>query len=331
MNEHASSEQILRTEVAGLDVDDILALCYAFQHRTERLALYLDVLRRRVGERAQFASTLVCFDLARHGNSSFQREFVYLSDTMRQLAGDGELAAALIAGDPYLSFVWELCQASLDELDPRFWHDAGHSMEWDARQLATLELLDEADFEDIAFQFEVDEVELWERFDEAVEQFLGSVMGVPVYNPTAGFRLRDRVDVERVEAFLQELDSLREVVPLARGYRALALLFYGAHMRSRSLFAAANQRKQSLLREGLREFLRSGPMVWQVASVCGALHADPEVWPRIAELLGDFSAWLMQQQPAHAAQHSPVDAYDPIARLSALMRAQGFRRQSRRS
>src|SRR5690606_10654000 len=82
--------------------------------------LYLDILRRRGGERAQFACCLLCFDLARQGDATSQREFVYLADTMRQLAQNTELVDALTLHDPYLTYVWELCQAQLEEMDPRF-------------------------------------------------------------------------------------------------------------------------------------------------------------------------------------------------------------------
>ena len=313
-------EERLRKEIAGLGVDDILALCYAFQHRLERLVLYIDVLRRRGGERAQFASCLLCFDLARHGHGSFQKEFVYLSDTMRQLALKDDLVETLIAGDPYLSFVWELCQASLEEMDPRFEVMLEAQNKSDA-ELPVLNLLSDDDFQEMGFG--VDDVSLWERFDDAVETFLGGAVGVPLYDPSAGFRLRDGRDADRIETFLLELESLRDVVPLARGYRALTLLFYGANMRSKSLFGVLNQRKQALLREGIREFFESAPLVWEVVAVFGPMHADGSAWPKICDILQDYVYW-MSHYPREAAVG--VEAYDPVGRMMSQAPGAAYRR-----
>ena len=36
-----SGEELLKQEMAGLPVDEILNLCYSFQQKTERLRLYL--------------------------------------------------------------------------------------------------------------------------------------------------------------------------------------------------------------------------------------------------------------------------------------------------
>ena len=44
------------------------------------------------------------------------------------------------------------------------------------------------------------------------------------------------------------LDSLRGVLPMARGFRALTMLFYATHLRSKGFFGAVNQRKQELIR-----------------------------------------------------------------------------------
>jgi len=117
-----TAEEQLRREASGLAVDDILALCYALHQRPQpsRLRLYLDVLRRRGGDRAQFACALICFDLARQGDAAAERDFGFLADTMRALAQNGDLVGQLVGGDAYLGYVWDLCRAQLDALDPRF-------------------------------------------------------------------------------------------------------------------------------------------------------------------------------------------------------------------
>jgi hypothetical protein len=315
-------EEQLRQDLAGLADDDILALCYAFKSKTARLRLYLDVMRRRGGQRAQFASCLICFDLARQGDASFQREFLFLADTVRQLAQDKKLVETLIGTDDYLRFIWELCQASLDQMNAsraEFGGEVPVADETLATQafapddhqedLGSIELLDDADFDD--FGIATDDATLWRRFDDAVEAFLGGVVGMPVYDVDAGFRVKNNRDIERIERFLHELESLRELVPPARGFRALALLFFGTSMRSKGLFGGINERKQELLREGVQEFVVSGLDVWEIAGVLGPMHAAPDVWPRIAEVLLDYVRW-MAQFPGEAA--TGVSAYDPVAR-----------------
>lgn len=322
------AEERLLAEVSGLPVDEILALCYSLRNTPQRLRLYLDVLRRRGGERAQFASCLICFDLARQGDETAQREFGFLSDTIRQLASNQQLVGSLVGEDDYLVFIWELCQAQLDEMDPRFEGDEVLPVVEPDETLAELDLLSDADFGENDFTLTVDTSEMWRRFDEAVEAFLGGQVGLPVYDPTAGFRVSNNRDVQRVERFLQELDSLRELVPLARGFRAVTMLFYGMHMRAKSLFGAVNQRKQALLREGLDEFLRSGPDMAEIAGVMSPLHAGPEVWEKIAEVIVDYTAWLAES-PDHL--RLGPNGYDAVERMAERLPRAGNRRAGMRT
>ncbi len=324
---HQEALERLRQEVAGLGVEELLVLCYSMHQRPElkldRMRMYLDVLRRRGGERAQFASCLICFDLARQGDEVAQREFAYLADTMRTLALKEDLTKALVGDDPYLSYVWELCEASLVEMDPRFVD--GEREQITAEAVATLDLLSDADLGDALGDFEVDDGAMWLRFDEAVEAFLGGEVGVPVYDPTAGFRLRNSGDVDRIERFLRELDSLRDFVPPARGFRALVLLFYGTHIRSKGLFGAINQKKQELLRAGVTEYFTSGQDVWEVAGALGPMHAEPEVWEKIADVVADFAGFCAGHP--EALQQGPA-AYDAVGRLIERDAARGNWRKS---
>lgn len=316
--------QLLQAEAAGLAVDDILALCYSFGQKggahEARLRLYLDVLRKRGGERAQFASCLLCYDLARQGDASAQREFVYLADTIRGLAQKVELVDALIASDPYLVYVWELCQAQLEDMDPRFVEPE------QADQIAAINLLTDDDFdqEPGGFSIEVDDTALWMRFDRAVEDFLGGQLGVPVYDMDAGFRVKNNRDVERIEHFLLELDSVREFVSPARGFRALTLLFYGTHLRSKSLFGAKNERKQQLLQAGIAEYFASAGEVAQIVGVLGPMHAEPEVWEKISDVVLDYVT-LCADVPDVLAQGP--GSYDAVGRLVQRDAARGMFRK----
>ena len=311
MSEPLSAREQLIREVQGLAVEEILALCYSFGHSAERLSLYLDVLRKRGGQRAQFASCLICFDLARQGDTSAGREFSILADTVRTLAQQSDMVQGLLGEDPYLSFVWELLENYLEELDPRFAADSiSIDVTEEVEEVASFDLLSDEDFDDeiMELDFRVDEPQMLAEFNEAVSRFLGSIPGVPMYDPEAGFRLRNRHDTDRTERFLKELSSLREFVPLARGFRALTMLFYGSHQRSKGLFGNVNKRKQSLLREGLAEFVSSGPEMIQAAGAISALHADPSAWGKIAEAILDFLAWSHRENPESLGDPEDFDA-----------------------
>lgn len=318
----SAGEEVLRQEIAGLPVDEILALCYAFSQRLDRLRLYLDVLRKRGGERAQFAACLICFDLARQGDRICQTEFAFLADTMRSLAAKGDMVATLVSSDPYLSFLWELCSAQIESQDPRF--DA-EPLGTAPTEFATLNLLSDDDFGE--FGVNIDEAAAWMSFDEAVEDFLGGEVGMAVYDPDSGFRLNSSRDVVRVERFVRELDSLCDLVPLSRGYRALVLLFYGTHIRSKSLFGGVNPRKQELLQAGLAEFMRSGPAFWEIAGVLSPLHMAPDAWDKISEVLIDYMQWL-NGDPHKACLG--LAAYDAVNRLIEKQPLLGNRRRSER-
>ncbi|MBI5508412.1 MAG: hypothetical protein HY903_06650 [Deltaproteobacteria bacterium] len=323
-DELTTAESSLREEAAALGVDDILALCYAFQHKPERLRLYLDVLRKKGGERAQFASCLICFDLARQGDPVFQKEFAYLADTMRVLGDKRELVLALVASDRYLNFLWEMCQAQLDEADPRFAVEP--AVETIPADDLIVDLLSDADFGD-EFGISVDHGALLTQFDEAIEAFLGGEVGMPIYDPEAGFRLRHDRDVVRIERFLQALQSLRDLVPIARGYRALVLLFYGTHIRSRGFFGGINQRKQALLRDGLQEFSTSGRELWGIVGVLSPMHASHEVWEKISDVLLDYTQWCATA-PELAAEGT--SSYDAVGRMLARQPLVGNRRRTGR-
>lgn len=309
------TEKILRHEVQGLADDDILALCYAFQHRADRLRLYLDVLRGRGGERAQFAACLIGYDLARQGDTVMQQEFILLSSTMLALSQKPHFVETLIGEDAYLSFIWELCQEALSTLsqashvqDPA--HLAANVVAHDRQNnhapINHVNLLSDQDFDN--FELSADDAVIWRQFDEAVETFLGGVPGVPMYDLNAGFRYQTPHIQDRVQRFLNVLGSVRAHVPPARGFRALTLLFYGTHMRSRSLFGARNSLRQQMLLEGIEEFLESGPEVASIAGVLGPMHADPDVWPKIIAVLQHYAAWLAQRPDANAAQ---LSQYEP--------------------
>lgn len=317
--------ELLKREVSQLPVNEILALCYTFAQKPERLRLYLDVLRSRGGQRAQFAACLICFDLARQGDVALQREFVFLAGAIKDLALNQAFVEALLEDDPYLTFIWELMLAQLEEMDQRFATDAAvEPAPTPATEVATLDLFAEEDLElELGdFAIEVDEARLRQQFHTAVDTFLGKIAHYPAYHPHGGFRLGHRGDTERMDTFLQQLDSLREVVPNAGAFRALTLLYYGTHMRSKSLFGRLNERKAALLREGLREFERSGQQMWQVASVIQT-HGQPHAWEKMVEVMLDYTHWRLY----HPAPQFTLEQYPVVERQVERDRKRGGKRR----
>ena len=260
-SEETPEAQLLR-EVGDLGVDDILALCYAFSHRSERLRLYIDVLRKRSGERSQFASCLICFDLASKGDTAAQRDFHLLAPTIRELCEKRDMIQSLLGDDEYLNSVWKQLDDQIQSMDTRFETDHAAEEILAAQQpVVALDLLDEVDLAEIGdfdlIEDDFDVRALHEHFVEVSDRFFGRVADLPAYYPEAGFRLGHRRDVDRIEVFLKEMESLGGRVPAARGLKPFLHLFYGAHMRSKTFLGGFNARKQRALREGIREFKRA--------------------------------------------------------------------------
>lgn len=325
-----TAAQRLRQELDLLEVSDVLALCYCFGHSVERLRLYLDILRSKGGDRAQFASSLICFELARLGDESAQREFLYLAGTIYALSHDDALVQSLLADDAYLTEVWGALKNELAGMDTRF--DATHltrrASDPEETVVIALPLLSDADVDgDFAEVLTDDDVALQRQLDRALDAFFGADDDLPVYDPDGGFRLNTRADANRVDQLLQELDSLRGPMPLARGYRALTLLFYGTHVRSKSLFGKVNEHKQELLRDGLREFLESGDQMWRAAGAVGSIHADADVWHKVSEVLLDYLRWTSRVGSPETAN---PDDYPVVERQVERDRKRGGRRGSKR-
>ena len=185
MNEKLLSpeEQLLR-EVSGLAVDEVLALCYTFNHKAERLRLYLDALRRRGGLRTQFAACLICFDLARKGDQTAQTEFNLLAETIRHL--DLSHVDSLVDGDPYLEFVWELLKAQLEEMDDRV--EAEPPISIADEDIAEVDLLSDENWDDLFEDFDANASTpaLRQEYAESIERFFRGHHGSPRVRPRIG-------------------------------------------------------------------------------------------------------------------------------------------------
>lgn len=264
----AQAEQLL-AELRALETPELLALCLRFRRSPERLGLYLTLFRARPGARAQFAASLVCFDLARQGNLVAQRELSVLAPTMAAISADAQLVADLVSGDRYLEELWQACRDALASDDPRqLWSEPG----LEATELvAEIDLLEDADL-DFAIDLEpppaappsaapssaelpqakVDERTEQQRplFAEALMRHLGHEPEKGLFDYGYGFSTARGADVERLESFVRSLDAYAAVAP-ARGLASVGRLFLGAHLRRLTFFGRPNPRRQAMVREGL--------------------------------------------------------------------------------
>src|SRR5690606_37125999 len=97
-------------------------LCYAFSKDPVRLLVYLEVLRGKGGQKSQAAACLLCFDLARRGEPSFEGEFLALVPVMRVFvdASDGQGAIdRLLGNSAYLRELWQDLEQILRGMVPR--------------------------------------------------------------------------------------------------------------------------------------------------------------------------------------------------------------------
>ena len=301
--------------VAHLEVADIVRLCYALGNEPQRLAHYFKVLGDKPGELARLASALIAFDLGRQGNHRFQEEFLLLAEELRSAKNDRELILELTGNAPYLNALWEQCQKALASADPRFaTEQILRDTVLEENISADSKALTDSDFGDKQDDFAepINEGKLWSEFQSLIEEFFGGSMRVRAIGPEGGFRIRNRVDVQRIESAIQGLKKLEAHIPRAGAYRAWLLLFYGTHMRSWHIFGRMNQRKQTMLREGLSAFIANGPRAWQVAGVFESLFCEGQAWSKIVELLEDYVVWFAQN-----TDKGPNE-YDPIARLEVI-------------
>jgi hypothetical protein len=308
----AQAEQLL-AELRALDTPDLLALCLRFRRSPERLGLYLTLFRSRPGARAQFAASLVCFDLARQGNPVAQRELAVLAPTMAVIAADEQLVKSLVSGDRYLEELWEACREALASDDPRqLWCEPG----LEATELvAELDLLEDEDL-DISIDFEppaepspaVDQEDertarQRQQFAEALMRHLGHEPEKGLFDYGYGFTTARGADVERLESFVRSLDAYDAVAP-ARGMVSLGRLFLGAHLRRLTFFGRPNPRRQAMVRDGLAML----PDLEAAASAAAIFEFEGprvhESFEKVIELMLDYLSFCAAERLDPRARRS---------------------------
>lgn len=317
-----SDDMTLRDALRALPVEEVLSLAYHFRAEPLRLRLYLDVLRQSAGHKAALAASLICYDLALQGQDSAQREFEALAETLRAFAAREAAAQSLIAGSPYLEALWPRCAQALEGLDPRI--NAATMLTVDDSEVLDLDLFaDEelVDFDDI-LEETVDLATMRRRYQALVDDFF-------FHHPDGGglahgFFARDRRELEAVQHFVRELDSLRDFVPEAVGMLSMSELFLASHLRLRTFWGKPNPQRMEMTELGLRHFFQAELSVHQAAACFVPRNAELQAWAKISQLLMDFFVWRAQQplQALAEAAKNYAQTARPLPRLNLSDRRQ---------
>jgi hypothetical protein len=301
-------EQLVR-ELRALETPDLLALCLRGKSNLQRLRLYLSLFRGRAGTRAQLAACLVCFDLARLGEETAQREFLALASTIEALSRDGKLVQELLGTDPYLQATWAACRLALESEDQRSIDSLALD---DAELLGEVELLTDAD---IDFDLEDAQLEEQERTEQAKEEF-GAILSLQLGQDSArgvfaaaGFETGSTDELDRLEGFLKQAVSYADRVSTARGMASLGYLFLATHLRLKTLFGKRNARRAAALKSGLVRLPADLDAVIHAAAIFELESGTAmEGFEKVLELLIDFIAFCHQGQLDPRAAAS-ADAY----------------------
>lgn len=324
-----SSREALRQSLEGLETSDLLALGARFTRDTERLVLYLEVLRGRPGPKAQLAACLICFDLARQGHSTAQQDFLGLIPTFRALAEDPVLVEDLLGGDTHLRKLWEDSQKAIASDDPR---EESEGFEANAPLAGEIDLVSDLDV-DIDLDSYIDtsrKTEHAKAFARVVAKKLGYDLENGILPTTSGLSMDGAKEIDEVEAFLREASLFAQTVPLARGLGSLGNLFLATHLRKHRLFGKPNRRRQEALRAGLLNLPADDPQPLVEAAALFEEEGSAVVarFQKVSELLLDYLAYCarFQLDPLGPAA---VDAYVSADRTPPPLLLQGDPRRRR--
>lgn len=295
----------LKEAASALDVEELLALCYSFQKDSFRLGVYLDVLRRKGGQKAQAAACLICFDLARRGERSFEGEFLALVPVMHAFLDDSEGTRPLdplIGESPYLRALSSELEALLRTMDPRWDHGGADQVVDLDQDVVEIELLDEDDLLEVDLG-DLDEVasqreEQRARWHEALERFFGVDTGIRSMFQRGGqalsvfgFFAESKGELARVEALRDSARSYADAVPEAAELLPLVELFLASHMRAKNLFGRRSRARDATLAAALEHFtaLERPP---EHGAWLEPPTSTPASWEKVAEIVLDYISWL---------------------------------------
>lgn len=309
----------LRATAAALDVEEILDLCFSFNHDPLRLAIYLDVLRGKGGVKAQAAACLVCFDLARQGDSLAETEFLSLVPVMQDYTGQSPDASGqrpidrLVGDNEYLDGLLHDLEDRLAALDPRLGVGTVDELVVGEAEILDLDLLDESDFEGFDLQLDIDvdnEAAMDEAWRKALDRFIGP-MALAVAGPgdAFGFTAESRTAMARIESLKDEALSLADHARGARALLPLAELFLAAHTRAKNLFGRRNRGRDQLLLAGLAHFTELAVPPADMITWMTPPTATPHAWDKVAEVLLDYVAFLGSLPPGSAPASMPSSGF----------------------
>lgn len=323
----------LRHELRALETSELLALGARLRRSPERLSLYLSILRERSGNRAQLAACLVCYDLARLGHPTAQREFYALIPTIRSLSSDPVLVAELAGNDPYLLSLWEGCETAIARDDPR---DEAGTLDASTPIVGEFDLLSDLDMGS-ELQAELSRLADRARQEEhatAFARLTASQLGYDLENdvmPTvSGLSTATSGQLERLENFLRHAGAYASSVPLAQGLACLGQLFLAGHLRRHRFFGKPNPRRLEALRAGLTALPAEGP--GPLAEAAALIEEEGERvmegFQKAAEILLDFLRFC-SQTGRDPLENETVEAYVAADRLPAPMFLAGKSRRRR--
>ncbi len=248
-------------------------------------------LRDRDELRAQAAAALLCFDLAKGGDDVAQGELALLRPTLDALAADPDAADELLADPPALQALWEAAQEVLEQADPR---DFAPVLRQEVDAELSLDLLGDDDAPELGNAADEARVRA-----EELRRLLAEHLGVDagerrVVRLGKGLAMSTPADVDRVEAFLREVDARAHLVPAARGLSCLGHLFVATHLRRHNVFGALNPRRAAAVRAGLARLARLDAEVESVleAAAFFAFEGEhTEGFEKVIELMLDYLAF----------------------------------------
>ncbi|AKU93181.1 hypothetical protein [Vulgatibacter incomptus] len=319
----------LRRELQALDTPELLALGARMRRDPSRLSLYLGILRARPGHKAQLAACLICFDLARLGQASAERDFHALIPTLRGLAGDPLLLTEMIGDDPFLLGLWGACRQAIDADDPR---ESTAGLEANVPLVGELDLLS-----DLELDLDLSRLADAARREEngrAFAKLTARQLGYDLENDRmpewSGMSTSTGREVDALEEYLRQASTYAPSVPLARGLSSVGQLFLASHLRRRSLFGKPNHRRIEALRAGLSALPSDRPD--SLATAAGLFEEEGEAvierFQKVSELLLDYVRFcsIREADPLHPGA---VEAYIEADRLPAPLFLAGETRRRR--